>query len=333
MKETWEAIFTGKKKNFKNEYLSMMEGGKDTILTNPSTLHALSKTKGFNEIVRTKEEKMRVSDLHEQLSRYIGDKINEIIYWTSEFEELIEEIVGEIYDYADNLNNGLNDYPQEIIDLVDDLDSILDYKNEPEYIYLTKLYYGESYAEWYKEFNNYKGGVCLQNDWSHRVRHACENYEKRINNVVIKGCQYPHRNKPNNCVLRYNYDLKICEPAASYCRAYGIDPAIRTSSNHTVEIEVDKKKKKFTVGTINDCKNNIGQEIAEFIFGTTITRFFKGLQCPMKFECCYNIDCTDKYGSLYYCENNKCKRAASEREAKGKSGIFTLAAFRSKGES
>ena len=158
-----------------------------------------------------------------------------------------------------------------------------------------------------KKFNNYNGGICLQNDWSYRVRQACENYEKRINNVVIKGCEYPHRNKPRNCVLRYNYDQKICEPAATYCRAYGIEPAIRKSSNHTVEIEVNKKKKKFTVGAFNECKNNIGQEIAEFIFGTTVTRFAKSLGCPMHHDCCHNIDCTDKYGSLYYCENNKCK--------------------------
>ena len=302
IKEMGETIFLGKKKNYKNEALRGME---DLVASHTG------------KDLRTKFEKAKTSDLFEKLSSSSGKIIERIIENTSLIEESIEEIISEIYDYADNLNVDYfieGKYPKEITDFINDIDSLIDFKNESEYMFLEKIYYGEIYAEYYKSFNNYNGGICLQNDWSYRVRKTCENYEKRINNYIIRGCEFPHRNKPKNCVLRYNYDKKICEPAATYCRAYGIDPMIKTPKNHKVNIEMDKKEKVFEVGVMNDCKNNMGQEVAEFLFGTTITRFAKNLGCPLQHDCCHDIDCKDKYKDKNKCIGHICKKYASPTE-------------------
>ena len=60
---------------------------------------------------------------------------------TSLMEETIEEIISEIYDYADNLNVDYfieGKYPKEITDFINDIDSLIDFKNESEYMFLRK---------------------------------------------------------------------------------------------------------------------------------------------------------------------------------------------------
>ena len=54
------------------------------------------------------------------------------------------------------------------------------------------------------------------------------------------------------------------------------------------------------------CKNSIGQEIVEFIIGTTVTRVYKDLGCSIRKECCAAIDCYDKNPLKPYCVKNKC---------------------------
>ena len=215
----------------------------------------------------------------------------------------IEEITDDINDILDNYYEKLpierkkDDFEKDRIEYIKYLlDRLLDFKNLYEYRQLEKLYYGETYAQYYEKFGDYDKGVCLQNDWAHHVRASCENTRVKVGNFVVKGCEYPYRNVPDRCGLRYNYDKHVCEPSQSYCRAFGIGPVQRTSKDHKVKLKIEKngQEKEYDAGSMPVCKNNIGQEIAEFILGTTVFRSLKDLACSMDNECCHHLDCMEK---------------------------------------
>jgi len=174
---------------------------------------------------------------------------------------------------------------------------------------IEKIYNGETYAQFEKNYGGVKN-VCLQNSWAGTIRSSCENYKETVGGSNIKGCQYPHRNKPNNCVLRYNYDKKVCEPAAAYCKAFGLDKVITTPPNteYTIYFDDKKKEKVYVDGSgLKDCKSPAGQEVLEAIFGTTLARLGKKIFCRTGDECCQNADCEDKFGdSKPVCAGKKC---------------------------
>ena len=84
--------------------------------------------------------------------------------------------------------------------------------------------------------------------------------------------------------IPYNTKTGICDIDSNYCKKKGADWAFNPAINQY------------------DCHINTGQEIAEFIFGTTITRGLKQVFDPAQYESC-NADEAD---DGYFCRSDRC---------------------------
>ena len=243
-------------------------------------------------------------EIYSLIKGYSLKFLNKLFDITNWIEEFVETTIQETYDYYDDLPaENREDEKDGVEYILYLLDHVLDYRDSYEYLYFEKIYYGETYSQFYNKYGDYEGDICLQNDWAHKIRSKCENLDVTGNGYRLKGCQYPHHNIPDRCGLRYNYNKHILEPTQNYCRAFGIGPIQKTSANHQVELQLEKDgdKKKYDTGNMPICKNSVGQEIAEFIIGTTLTRIYKDLGCSIKNECCSAIDCSDKTFETILC--------------------------------
>ena len=231
------------------------------------------------------------------------------------FSESLSNIQLEIQLYREEMELS-DDFLGKEYDLIDD---IIDFSISKEIFNIEKAYYGETYAQFYKDYAGVKN-VCLQNDWAGKIRKRCETYDVTVGGSKLKGCIYPHRNKPNNCVLRYNYERHLCEPSAAYCRGYGLDKVITTPANKKFELEFADTGKKLKVdgGNLKNCSDTAPSFIFEFVIGTTLTRFAKKLICRVEDECCQNADCVDKFGEERpLCAHKRCIPKYGHNEPKG----------------
>lgn len=108
------------------------------------------------------------------------------------------------------------------------------------------------YLEWVPSVATGSNGVCLLSPYSLNIKqHLCDpvNLGWNMGNFDCDS--------NGNCVIKsdYKYDLPTCVITSDYCNNYGMD----YSSD----------------GPLGDCEINDAQNIAESIFGKTITRTFK----------------------------------------------------------
>ena len=185
------------------------------------------------------------AEIQKELEDYVHKILRELFNFTEELEDVVDNTIQEIYNYYDDLSDEKRKEEKYGIEYnLYLLDHVMDYRKTYEYRYLEKLYFGETYAQYYNKHGDYEGGICLQNDWAHKIRSSCEGLNVKVNEYRLKGCQYPHINYPDRCGLRYNYNKHICEPTQNYCRAYGIGPIQYTPSNHQVELQLEKNGSK-----------------------------------------------------------------------------------------
>ena len=67
------------------------------------------------------------------------------------------------------------------------IDSLMDILVSNEFYEIEKIYYGETYAQFYKDIFNVKN-ICLQNEWANTIRARCEKYEETVGGIDLVGC-------------------------------------------------------------------------------------------------------------------------------------------------
>ena len=139
-----------------------------------------------------------------------------------------------------------------------------------------------TYAKYYDSKNKYNfkvknksvsaKNICLSAGWESQIRKLCENNKKK------DGTPEP---------LVFNPITNSCDATMSYCKDYGMD-------YH------DNKKGKY-------CETTTGQNIGEFLLGSTI---FRGIKKAIeaKRECTTDGTCKTKFGNKKpACINYKCQ--------------------------
>ena len=262
-------------------------------------------SKEVNDVVSAYNKLMSFGKKMKKAGQF--DKLSEKIDKLSEKLDALETNLDlELEDNGED-----DDYFKEEYKILNDLNDI---GITDEMWKIEKIYNGETYAQFYKKYAGVKN-ICLQNDWAGSIRKSCEAYKQKIGGIDIKGCTGD--DKPQGCVLRYNYDNHVCEPTGNYCNAFGLDQMIKNppDKSYKVTIEDDKGKNyKVTAkaGGLYNCKESVGQKVMEAIFGTTLTRLGKKLVCPTcdkdyvrkhmrkgltcKDYCCQNKECEQKWG-------------------------------------
>jgi hypothetical protein len=84
--------------------------------------------------------------------------------------------------------------------------------------------------------------------------------------------------------LKYDIESGLCEISEDYCMAKGADWGYNAKLGK------------------NDCRTSVGQDVLEFIFGTTVTRGIKQIFDPKQYESCNR----DEVDDGYFCRKISC---------------------------
>lgn len=137
-----------------------------------------------------------------------------------------------------------------------------------------------------KAFNNLcisMDGKVIDNKCSYKDKQSCES-----------SYSWPLKEDSNEIYAEFKGDKCV---SASYvlrgiCSTNGLDYDTNTGS---CKVDENYCKSKGADWIDNDCKINTGQNIAEFLFGTTITRGLKQIFDPAQYETCKSGEVDDGY--------------------------------------
>ena len=212
--------------------------------------------------------------------------LGEILQQLSDiFNGIVTDIFGYMNEEFMKDNDLGDDYMEKEMQIMERIQKI---NSSDEWNKISKLYEGERFAMYYKEFktkDSVTKNICLENGWAAKVRTTCEDWRRKGNNLVR---------------LDWLYDHQMCGLNFDVCQSYGMDYYEDTK----LGLDEDGKG-------LGNCKLNEGQFVLEMIFGTTLTRLFRGL---LKHECMTEKQCEGKGEEKSVCAEFKCTRPRRKGE-------------------